>query len=444
MNPFANENNISKIKTKTDKNNNFTNPKGSIVATLIGMNDAINICAQACSCCWDKPIPDDFDKLTDYIAKRSLHGHTSILEHSNYVLYISIPNGYEEDTFNFLNWVKYLNYKIIKSSDNNRWHLIIGGSFRGYADIYRETDDLNNPILQAVTGNLYTYSHSGVFADICKLGFMDKDKFLNVKPDKNFNIITKYPNRIECELFDIVGCDSIQKLYENLYNTDKDAAKKISSYDLIKFITITVMFKNMSRTCTHQLVRHRNAITQESQRYVSNLECEFSSPDMFKPDRYDKNHKYKIKFSSTNSDSMTLSEIGKSICGIYSQLNDSSITGSKYALTREDARAFLPSNVQCRKIYITFTFKNLFKFLYLREDKAAQSEIRVYANALGWWVTENTEFNSKELRDAFTEPRLIVGDPFSNELDVKSEDQQSDELITIDNYINSYPSEYKE
>ena len=49
-------------------------------------------------------------------------------------------------------------------------------------------------------------------------------------------------------------------------------------------------------------------------------------------------------------------------------------------LNKEDARAFLPSNVQCNKLYMTFTLSSLYDFLILRTDKHAQAEIRSYAN----------------------------------------------------------------
>jgi thymidylate synthase ThyX len=51
----------------------------------------------------------------------------------------------------------------------------------------------------------------------------------------------------------------------------------------------------------------------------------------------------------------------------------------EYSREKEDARAFLPSNVQCKRLYMTFTINSLNKFLELRTDPHAQTEIRSYA-----------------------------------------------------------------
>lgn len=417
MNPVANEGIVTKLKRKMNKSNEEeVRPLGSIETHLIGMNNAMPICAEACACCWDKTIPDDYAGIAEYVAKRSRIGHTSVIEHSNYVMFMSIDICYTPSLLELLDICNFLNTKIVKSFDSSKWYMIIGGSYRGFCDLYLEAVDLNNPVLKAITGNLYTYANSGAFEDICKYGFMDKSMFMNVEPDENFNILTNTDAFAETDMFKIIGIDSMHKLYNNLYRVCADAAKQLSTFDLIKFTTVSIMFKNMSRTCTHQLVRHRNAITQESQRYVNYSNACFSSPALFK-DRYDPDHKYAIRFGPASQVNLTLNEIGEAVCGLYSQLHDPAITGSEYALMQEDARAYLPGNVQCRKIYITFTYKNFIKFLNLREPKAAQAEIRKYALGVGDWFRANTEFTTKELCDNFTQPRLLISEPFNIDID---------------------------
>ena len=348
---------------KKGKNSNIDVPTGRIEAYLVGMNDAINICANACACCWDKQVPTGYQEVAEYVAKRARTGHTSILEHSNFVLYISIDKSYSADLVQFLSSVRYLNTRCFSSSDGSRWHLIIGGSLRGYADLYRESDDLNNPILKSITHMIYTYAHSAAFEDICSAGLLNKNSFLNAEPEEYILLNTLGDAAPDTELYKVVGLDNITKLYTNLYRIDSDAASYLTTYDLIKFVTITVLFKNMSRTCTHQLVRHRNAITQESQRYVNYSEACFNSPEIFKPEKYDASHKYTIRFGPSGNMHLTLSEIGDAMCKIYGMLQNPAIAGQEFTLMKEDARAFLPSNVQCKKIYMTFTLKNFLKFL---------------------------------------------------------------------------------
>ena len=61
-NPLVNEGIIKKVKHKiSKKDDSFYMKNGIIESTLIGMNDWINICAEACSCCWDRPIPNDIE-----------------------------------------------------------------------------------------------------------------------------------------------------------------------------------------------------------------------------------------------------------------------------------------------------------------------------------------------------------------------------------------------
>ena len=56
---------------------------------------------------------------------------------------------------------------------------------------------------------------------------------------------------------------------------------------------------------------------------------------------------------------------------------------------------------------MTFTYSHLMKFLELRENEAAQAEIRKYANDLGLWFRDNTSFSNKEDDDSFNKPRLV-------------------------------------
>ena len=428
-NPLAMESFATKIgnKIKTKKENVEIVKAGFCRAHMVAMNNAIPICAQACSCCWDKVPPEDYEGMATYVGKRTKIGHTSVLEHSNFVVLVDIHKNYEDELLEFLTTVRYLNTEIMIDDPINTIKLLIGGSLRGFADLYLAARNLSNPALAAITSVLYTYAPSAAFEDICNLGYLEKELFVDAIPQSEHNYIIGSENRLEFEKFDIVGYDSIEKLHKNIYNISPSFAQSMTLFDLIKFSTISVMFKDMSRTCTHQLVRHRNAITQESQRYVDYSKSAFASPDEFKPEKYDSNHKYKVRFGPSPVMNLTLKEIGEATCGIYGMLSNPALTGSA-ALLKEDARAFLPSNVKCRKIYVTFTYKNLLKFLYLREDPAAQAEIRSFATALGDWVRENIkEFNTKELCDLYTKSRIEVfnateGETFATEEEIVEEE----------------------
>ena len=139
---------------------------------------------------------------------------------------------------------------------------------------------------------------------------------------------------------------------------------------------------------------------------------------------------------------MTLDEIGEAMCNIYEILRNPTNSDNNHVLLKEDARAFLPTNVQCKKIYITFTYKKFLKFLNLREDVHAQAEIRMYAQAVGNWFRQNSEFTTKEICDSFTLPNnQHVHDVFESALEVQME---IGDIPTVNDYIKALGLETKE
>lgn len=404
-NPIANEGFMSKIKNKLNKkkeNSNTMKSNGGIYIETVAMNNYIDICAAACACCWDRPIPETFEDRANYIGKRVRMGHSSVIEHSNYVIYIEVPKNYCMELMNIMSKCRYL--ETWTASHNDNCMAIIGGSLRGYSELLKSISDFNDPIIKGIIGNLYEHIHSAMFEDLIDIGILERDKFLNYTPDtedfENYNKIIDNVGIIEVDtdaasistIFNTKNISSHcieEKFYKYLKDVSLYAYVTLSPKDASRFITLTVLFKDMSRTCTHQLVRHRNAITQESQRYVNASNAKFSSPAKFKPDKYDEEHKYSVRFPNCGITKLTLQEIGDAECDLYRQLSDKAITGANNALIKEDARAFLPGNVQCGKIFMTFTYKNLYKFLKLRTDKAAQDEIREFATSLEGFLLAN-------------------------------------------------------
>lgn len=402
-NPIANESLISKIKNKLNKkgeNSKVMKSNSSIYVETVAMNNYIDICAAACACCWDRPIPESFEDKANYIGKRVRMGHGSVIEHSNYVIYIQVPKDYCMELMNIISKCRYL--ETWTDSHNDNCMAIIGGSLRGYSELLKSISDFNNPIVKGIIGNLYEHIHSAMFEDLISIGILDREKFLNYTPDtEDFETYNKIIDNVDIIEVDTVSISTMfdtektsshcieEKFYKYLKDASLYAYVTLSPKDVSRFITLTVLFKGMSRTCTHQLVRHRNAITQESQRYVNASNAKFSIPAKFKPDKYDEEHKYSIRFPNCGITKLTLQEIGDAECDLYRQLSDKAITGANNALVKEDARAFLPGNVQCGKIFMTFTYKNLYKFLKLRTDKAAQAEIREFATSLEQFLLAN-------------------------------------------------------
>jgi flavin-dependent thymidylate synthase len=356
---------IEKVKLKKEeKNAKF---KGPIYNTIVYTNNFVDIVFNACKICYNKSTEATYEEKLEYIRKRIETGHESILEHSNVVSYYIFSTEYLDELSELLTHCLYLKTKM-KIKGNNVY-LIIGGSIRGYKHIFRNIENQDNRIAKAVLDNMY-FVNAEFFKDFIDDGIMDATRF-------NSSVRIEYPRTEDLSVEDtqFTNIDDVYFIYE--------ALDRQFTYDqLLEFGTITVLFKDLSRIISQQLTRHRNGITQLSQRYVDYGKGDFifNSPDMFKPEKYDKDQLYTISYTSPKGEkiinqSYTLQQLGQALMSIYPQL-------TAQGLTKEDARAYLLNNVTT-DLYITFTFKSLISFLYVREEKGAQAEIRQRADNMG-------------------------------------------------------------
>lgn len=383
-------------------------------------NQGVDICSRACSCCWDIPCPTTTEQQIPYLGKRVIIGHTSVLEHSNIVTYMQIPTNANDDLIEFMAACKYIGMSCKHGEKYDMHYLIIFGSYRAYSDIYKNIKNLDNIILRYMSSCLSSTMPKEFLYDIEKDGAINTDHFSYVKPDEgNYSC----RNLDVDENIHIVNVDSVDTLKQKIGIWCPEP-ELFNIWDLMPMLTITVLFRHMSRTCTHQLVRHRNGITQESQRYVDYTKARFASPDKFKPEKYDSEHIYEIAIDGHIIEA-TLRDLGCLLQDVYGQLKDPEL--GDYALLKEDARAYLPSNTECDKIYITFNFRNFFMFLKLREDKAAQAEIRLYATTLGEWFRKTFPDMNQEFMDYMLQPNYAIDpDPvekYTTDIGIKIPDE---------------------
>ena len=156
----------------------------------------------------------------------------------------------------------------------------------------------------------------------------------------------------------------------NIYNSTDDEEKMlkliervISSghYSTIEHIQVSFAISNVSRACTHQLVRHRHmSFSQKSQRYVK----EKGQFDFIIPPTIEKNPELKEKFVNF------MSEISK----IYNEFTDAGIPA-------EDARFVLP-NATSTSIVASLNLRELIHLANLRLCTRAQYEIRTMVKAM--------------------------------------------------------------
>lgn len=372
---------------------------------IIYKNDLVTNIYAACSCCYNNNKVIDYLEKTKYIEKRVNAGHDSILEHGRVVIEITgIENEFDiiglitNPHARFLQFYSICNYtenrnplkKLRKTKKT--YNLIINGDVRAYKEFITniKTSDLCNNIILSLCIILQTNLPKCLFGKTFKINEEDPDFTFNftdieIFNDNNENDFTRYvTNPYEGLHYGIViknekvnnvpvAGDKVVKSVD--IGFDREMYRKLlnnvdfeQEADLM--IPVTVVFKNISRTATHQLVRHRNAITQESQRYVNYSDASFTIPLK----DYDKDKQYSVKIGNIINNG-SLDTITDDLMSVYPQLMQA-------GLKKEEARAFLPSNVNCGKLYMTFTVFSLLKFLELRTDPHAQYEIRQYAQTI--------------------------------------------------------------
>lgn len=368
---------------KQKKNNEKEKFKGVVIGEFIYSNRYLNLIYNAGKECYKGNKTDDVDEMRSFITSRVMQGHESILEHGNIILGFKIDNSLFNELLEFLEVCNYLKVKLnVKKEENNRIYMILAGSPRGYKHIIRYIKNPKNSILGELIEVLSTNVDSCLFVDLIKDNVL-KNFFLNNTDRYGFKSYSyyesEYTNNCDYEVFNV---DNTTTLIQRKINSQQSKIRLqeylmeqylVSKEDLLELFTITIYFKNMSRVISQQLTRHRNAITQQSQRYINYDKGVFRSPELFKPDKYIKDKKYNINIFG-NDNQLTLNEIGESMIGVYKQL-----TKSSNGLLKEDARAFLPNNIGT-SLYVTFTFFNFIHFLKLRSEVHAQAEIRMYAN----------------------------------------------------------------
>jgi len=135
---------------------------------------------------------------------------------------------------------------------------------------------------------------------------------------------------------------------------------KLGHTSVIEHTSFTFAISGVSRSLTHQLVRHRIAsYAQQSQRYV-NLE----EPFYVIPPKIQKDKKMKQAYEKTMKD-------------IWEQYN----TLLSLGIPAEDCRYVLP-NAACTNIIVTMNARSLLNFFELRCCLHAQWEIRTLANKM--------------------------------------------------------------
>lgn len=162
----------------------------------------------------------------------------------------------------------------------------------------------------------------------------------------------------------------------NIYDKAEDEEKMlklisrvISSghYSTIEHIQVSFAISNVSRACTHQLVRHRHmSFSQKSQRYVK----EKGQFDYLTPPTIQKNIELKEKYD----------EFMKKVADFYTEMTENGIPA-------EDARFILP-NAAASSMVASLNLREMIHLANIRLCTRAQDEIRLLVRLMCNALTE--------------------------------------------------------
>lgn len=176
--------------------------------------------------------------------------------------------------------------------------------------------------------------------------------------------VTPHPERLPALAAKLthsnVSTDELEQSTDKELGTILDYVMKLGHTSVIEHTSFTFAISEVSRSLTHQLVRHRIAsYAQQSQRYV-NLE----EPCFITPPKIAKDEEMKKAYDQTM----------RTIWDQYNQL-------LSLGIPAEDARYVLP-NAACTNIIVTMNSRSLLNFFELRCCLHAQWEIRQLANKM--------------------------------------------------------------
>lgn len=387
---------------KKNKTKSFKAIGGNdIVYTPIYHNDAVSIVHDACVICVDGKKERTLEQKFDFIAGKVKLGHESILEHSNYIVKLefeSDDNYYINALYEIMDCLKFLNVKTkVYTRDNNtitlkgnrksiiknntvgdncvicggdliinntsesksKYTILIGGSARGYKHVVRTVANYKNPVYLALLDYIKLEMPSCFFSDLIEEGIFRKLDFMDVISKENGYHNKDYRSCINKDLQSVgkvLAVDPIKDIYNKLNG-------EFSYYELMDFCMVNTVSVNVSRSCSHQEVRHRAAITQLSQRYVD-MGDSIELNSLIEDEDIDLS-----EFFNTDTPlSLSTHEYMKFSKFVYNKLIEK---GWK----KEDARFLLP-NLTATTLYMSYTFRGLFKAIELREGKGAQKEIK--------------------------------------------------------------------
>ena len=140
---------------------------------------------------------------------------------------------------------------------------------------------------------------------------------------------------------------------------------------VLEHAVYSMIFTGVSRSLTHELVRHRAGMSysQLSQRYVDESDCDFVLPPRIKEDEMDGSDWW----SAVTDSAFQYKKLADTLYAVrFSDITDSTLRRKK---SREAARSVLPNCTET-KIFVTGNARAWRHFLELRGSIHADAEIQ--------------------------------------------------------------------
>ena len=171
-----------------------------------------------------------------------------------------------------------------------------------------------------------------------------------------------YSKKDGTELFDEMMSD------EEMLDRFLDRFMEMGHGSPLEHATFTFEVSGVSRSCSHQLVRHRNtSFNQKSQRYVDEENFEYVTPDVIAS--YEAaDYLFDVAMADANNSYKAIKEA----------LMDA---GYPEKIAQENARAVLP-NACATSLIMTMSLRQIYNFLDIRLCNRAQDEIREVATRI--------------------------------------------------------------
>lgn len=152
--------------------------------------------------------------------------------------------------------------------------------------------------------------------------------------------------------------------------------KEVGHGSVLEHAVWNFLFTGVSRSLTHELVRHRSGFgySQLSQRYVDESVAEYVEPDVIANDP-ELHQIWSEAVSRCHKAYMTLAE------KLQAKFTDEPDRTARRKAARQAARSVLPNATET-KIFVTANARAIRHFLEQRGARAAETEIRKLANSL--------------------------------------------------------------